>query len=65
MVPRNASFSLAAGSRRGGLLRDLLRGAVLVSVFLSLWTFLMLGVGGPLGRLQGPAARPATAADRS
>lgn len=64
MARPNAPFSLADGARRGGLLRALLDGAVLLAVWASLWTFLALGVGGPLGRLDDQLSRRAAAGDR-
>ena len=64
MARPNAPFSLADGPRRGGLLRALLDGAVLFAVWACLWTFLALGVGGPLGRLDDQLSHRAAVADR-
>ncbi len=41
------------------LLRNLLAGAVLLTAWAVIWSFLVLGVAGPLGSLQQPASRPA------
>ena len=41
------------------LLRNVLAGVVLLAAWVVIWSFLVLGVAGPLGSLQQPAARPA------
>lgn len=46
------------------LQRARLDGAVLFAVWACLWTFLALGVGGPLGRLDDQLSRRAAPADR-
>jgi len=51
----------APRSSRTDVLRDLLAGAVLLAAWLFVWSFLVLGVAGPLGSLQGHAPRPAAA----
>lgn len=45
--------------------RDLLGGAVLVSVWLALWTFFTFGVASPAGRLDAPEGRSAAAQART
>ena len=48
----------APGRARWGVLRDLVGGALLLALWLTIWSFLALGVAGPLGSLQ-QATRPA------
>lgn len=49
----------AARPARSDLLRDLLGGTVILAVWLFVWSFLLLGVAGPLGSLHQAAQRPA------
>ncbi len=42
----------AVGPGRGGALRDVLAGTVLIAAWLAVWAFLMVGVAGPLGSIQ-------------
>ncbi len=44
------------------VLRDLVAGALLLVVWGAIWSFLLLGVAGPLGSLPEAAPRPAAAA---
>ena len=50
------------GPANWDFLRDLVAGAVLLAVWGAIWAFLVLGVAGPLGSLQGAAPRPTAAA---
>ena len=54
------TFPIAAPPQRGAL-RDLLGGALLLSVLVGLWTFFALGVAAPAGHLAGEPGRPAAA----
>ena len=42
----------AVGAGRGGALRDVFAGTVLIAAWLAVWAFLMVGVAGPLGSMQ-------------
>ncbi len=49
----------AASPGRGGVLRDVIAGTVLLAAWLAIWAFLMVGVAGPLGSIQRAAPQVA------
>ena len=63
-MARTIGLHLSDGTRaarpsRPDVFRDLLAGVVLLAAWAVIWSFLVLGVAGPLGSLQQPAVRPA------
>ena len=65
-MTRSLSTShLFPSPRRGSLAGNLLSGALLLAVWLSLWSFFAMSLAQPPGPLGGPVAGAAVSSDRT